>query len=846
MSTLIADISYSVRSLLKNPGLTLAAILSLGLGIGANTTIFTWVQAVLFRPIPMAADPGSVRILAMENREGASRSWSYPNYKDFRDRATMVDVVAQDDLTYNVAVDGTAERAWGGLVSGNYFQVLGVPAVAGRIFTAADDVTPGGHPFAVISYGFWQQRFAGDPAVIGKQVTINNTPITIVGVTPEGFIGAFGGIAASVFVPMAMQREMMGGDRLNLRGNGWFQLLARLKPGVSDAQAQAEATTIMSQLEQEYKNFNEGRRLRVLQTWDAPFGAATVLKPVLTVLTVLVALVLVIACANVANLLLSKAVSRRREIALRLSLGASRMRLIRQLLTESLLLALAAGVTGVVMAYWTMDVIMAFVPPVDMPFDLGLRMDGTTLMFALVVSLITGLVFGLAPALQASGSQTMHALKEEGRSGGGGRSTGRLRSALVVAQVAVCLVLLVGASLFLRSFIAAQSLSPGFDPNGVVTASMDMFPSGYTGDRLREFQRRTMETMTALPRVQSAAFGSRLPLGMSGNNSMGVTIDGYVPRENEEVVISYSTVGPRYFETLSIPIRQGREYADTDTPDSPNVVVINEAMARRYWKDGNAMGGRIRIANQNVVEVVGIVADSKYGSINERPLPQMFLSLARYPISTLRMFVKASGDPATMVAETRNALRSIDAGLPIYDARTMNEHMQVAVFAQRMAANLLGAMGILALLLAAIGLYGVMAYAVSQRTQELGIRLALGASPGSLLGMIVGQGMRLTTIGLVIGLALAFGAFGSIGAVRTLLPGISPLDPVTYLAVPLMLGLIALLASWIPGRRAGKVDPLAALRTSKGPGTFSQVWPGHKESVRYGAAIRSRLQEIWL
>ncbi|MFM8532499.1 MAG: ABC transporter permease [Acidimicrobiia bacterium] len=481
MSTFVADVRYSLRSLLKNPGLTLAAVLSLGLGIGANTTIFTWVQAVLFRPIPMAADPGGVRIVAMENREGAARAWSYPNYRDFRERATTVDVVAQDDQTFNVAVDQAAERSWGGLVSGNYFQVLGVPAAAGRVFTPQDDVTPGGHPVAVISHSYWRRRFAGSASIVGKQATINNTPVTIVGVASEGFIGAFGGVAASVWMPMAMQREMMGGDRLNARGNGWFQLLARLKPGVSDAQAQAEATAIMSQLEQEYKNVNDGRRLRILQTWDAPFGAATVLRPVLTLLSILVALVLVIACANVANLLLSKAVSRRREIALRLSLGASRLRLMRQLLTESLLLALAAGVTGVVMAYWTMDVIMAFVPPVDMPIDLGLRMDGVTLAFALVVSLATGLVFGLAPALQASGSETMHAVKEEGRSGGGGRGTGRLRSALVVAQVAVCLVLLVGASLFLRSFIAAQSLSPGFDPRGVVTTSMDMFPSGYPG-----------------------------------------------------------------------------------------------------------------------------------------------------------------------------------------------------------------------------------------------------------------------------------------------------------------------------------------------------------------------------
>ena len=811
MSTLIADIRYSFRSLLKNPGLTLAAILSLGLGIGANTTIFTWVQAVLFRPIPLAADPSSIRIAAMQNREGQSRSWSYPNFVDFRDRTKMLDIVGQDDQTFNIAVDDTAERAWGALVSGNYFEVMGIRPAAGRFFTAKDDVTPGGHPVAVLSYANWQRRFAGDPTVIGKQVTINNTPITIIGVAPEGFIGSFLGVSSAAWVPMAMQKEMMGGDRMNQRGNGWFQSIVRLKPGVSAEQAQAEASSIMAQLEQEYPDFNEGRRLRIVQTWEAPFGAGTVLAPLLGVLSVLVALVLVIACANVANLLLSKAVSRRREVAVRLSLGASRTRLIRQLLTESFLLAIVAGITGVVMAYWTMDVIMAFVPPVDMPIDLGLRMDTTTLLFALGVSMVTGLVFGLAPALQASSNQTINALKEEGRSGSGGRTSGRLRNALVVAQVAVCLVLLVGATLFLRSFIAAQSLSPGFDASHVVTASMDMFPSGYTGDRHREFQRRAIEAVQAVPGVESAAFGSRLPLGFGGNNSTSVGVEGYVPRQNEEIVINYSTIGPNYFETMGIPIRQGREYNDTDTLQSPRTLVINETMAKRYWPEGKALGGKIRLG-QNLAEVIGIVADSKYSSINERPLAQLFFPMSRSETSTLRLFVKTAGDPAPLVAEVRNAIRGIDATLPVYDARTLNEHMQIAVFAQRMAANLLGAMGVLALLLAAIGLYGVMAYAVSQRTQELGIRLALGASPGSLLGMIVGQGMKLTVIGLAIGLAIALGAFGSIGAVRSLLPGISPMDPITFVTVPIVLGSIALLASWIPGRRAGKVDPLVALR----------------------------------
>lgn len=811
MSTLLSDLRHAVRSLLKSPGLTFAAILSLALGIGANTTIFTWVQAVLFRPIPVATDPDRILIPAMTSREGQSRSWSYPNYKDFHDRATLVDIVGQDDQTFSIAVDGVADRAWGGLVTGNYFAVMGLTPAAGRLFTQDDDKNPGGHPVVVLSHAYWQRRFAGDAAVIGKHVAINNVPMTIIGVAPEGFIGSFLGVAASAWVPMAMQASMTGGDRLNARGNGWMQALVRLRPGVSREQAQAEASSIMSQLESEYRDINDGRRLQLVKTWEAPFGAPTVLAPILAVLSVLVALVLVIACANVANLLLSKAVARRREIAVRLSLGASRARLVRQLLTESLLLAAVAGTLGLVMAYWGMGVLMAFVPPVDMPIDLGLRMDQTTLLFALGISAATGVVFGLAPALQASSPATINALKEEGNRGSGGRTGQRLRSGLVIAQVAVCLVLLVGAALFLRSFIETQALSPGFEPNRMVMASMDLFPNGYVGERNRDFQRRAIESVEALPSVRAAAFATRVPLGFGGNSNTTVAVDGYVPRENEEIVIYYTIVGPRYFEAMGIPMRQGREYNRTDTADSPRVIVINESMAKRYWPNGTALGGRVRLG-QNWAEVVGIAADAKYNSISERPTPQVYLSLARNEISTLRLVVRTAGDPGPVVADVRSVIRAIDPNLPLYDARTVNEHMQTAVFAQRMAANLLGAMGALALLLAAIGLYGVMAYAVSQRTQEMGIRLALGASPGSLLGMVVGQGMTLAAIGLAIGLVIALGAFGSIGAMRSLLPGISPLDPITFIAVPIVLGLIALLASWIPARRAGRVDPLVALR----------------------------------
>jgi predicted permease len=590
-----------------------------------------------------------------------------------------------------------------------------------------------------------------------------------------------------------------------------MQTFARLRPGVSRDQAQAEAAAVLQAIAQQYPGMLDGWRVRLVPPRQASFGAPSVLAPIFTVLSAVVSLVLVIACANVANLLLSRAVGRRREIAVRLSLGAARGRLIRQLLTEALVLSIAAGALGVAMAYWTTGLLMAFVPPVDVPITFRLAVDSSTLIFALAVSVVTGLVFGLVPALQSSSPSTVQALKEEGGRTSGGRTARRLRASLVVAQVAVCVVLLVSAVLFLRSLRAAQFIDPGFQPSRLATASVDLGPSGYTGDRARALHRRAVETVAGLAGVESAALTSRLPLGLGGNNSMGIQVDGYTPQANEEIVINYVTIGPNYFATVGTPMRAGRELSDADTPDSTRVVIVNEAMARRYWPGGTAIGGRIR-GGQRTLEVVGVVADSKHQAINERPLPVMYLPLAQNSVSTVRMIVRASGDPGALIPAIREAFRAIDPTLPLFDVRTMTEHMKTAVFAQRMAADLLGMMGVLALLLAAVGLYGVIAHSVNQRTQEMGLRLALGASPGTLLAMVVGQGMRLTVIGLVIGLAIAGAAFGSIGAVGRLLPGISPLDPLTFAGVPLMLAAIAAFASWIPARRAGRVDPLVALR----------------------------------
>jgi predicted permease len=779
------------------------------LGIGANTTVFSWVQAVLLRPIPGAHDPDTLRVVTLATREGRDRSWSYPNFRDFRDRSTLLDYAAQDDLPMSITVAGQAERAYGALVSGHYFELLGIQPALGRLFSAADDRTPGGHPVVVLSHAYWQRRFAGDASIVGKDVAVNSVPMTVIGVAQSDFLGSFLGFATSAWVPMAMQPQMMGGSRLEARGNGWMNAIARLKPGVSDEQAQAEAAALLDQIAQSSRPSFDGWRVRVLPPWRAAWGAPSVLAPILGVLSVVVGLVLLIACANVANLLLARAVGRRREVAVRLSLGARRMRLVRQLLTEAMLLSTAAGVAGILTAYWAHGLLMAFAPPTDMPIDFGIRINGWTMAYAAAAAVLTGVFFGLAPALQTSRSETIHAIREDaGRGAGGGRTGHRFRNALVVAQVAICLVLLVGATLFIRSLQAAQLISPGFDPDGLVIASIDLVPNGYSAESGRQFQRRLLEAAATIPGVESLAFARRVPLGLSGTSSTGLTVDGYTAKPDEEMTTVYNIVSPRYFETMRMSLVAGREFTSADTSETAKVLIVNETMARRYWRDGQALGGRVRIGQENY-EVVGIAGDVRYQSLTEPAQPHMYLALDQNFASTAVLHLRSQTPAGATLAAVRAVVRDLDPNLPIFDARPVTEHLQTAVFAQRMGANLLGVMGVLAVVLAAVGLYGVIAYAVNQRTQEMGIRLAVGAAPRDLSKMVLRQALLTTSLGLTLGLGLAF---AMTGFMRSLLPGITPRDPLTFVAVPAGLLLIAIAAALIPARRAGSVDPVVALR----------------------------------
>jgi predicted permease len=529
---------------------------------------------------------------------------------------------------------------------------------------------------------------------------------------------------------------------------------------------------------------------------------------VLFVLSGVVGALLMIASANVANLMLSKAVGRRREIAIRLSLGATRLRIARQLLGESIILATLGGVAGIAVAYWSAGLLMIFIPPIDVPINLGARVDGTVMLFTLAVSVVTGLLFGLAPAIHASSPHVSPALREESGRTSGGASKGRLRNGLVVAQVALCLIMLVGAGLFLQSLRRAQQVDPGFDPSNMALTSFDLFPAGYDRARGVAFQRQVLEKIRSLPGIEQATLAPRVPLSFSGRSSTGLQIEGYQPRKDEEVNVTYNEVSDGYFETMRIPVVRGRAFTERDAADAPPVLIVNETMARRYWGKEDPVGRYVRVGKDRL-QVVGIARDGKYRSLSERPTPYMYFPLAQSYRSGTTLHVRTAGAPDAIFPAIRDAMRELDPDLPLFQPMTMEQSMEQAVFAQRIGATLLSIFGVLALTLAAVGLYSVMSYAVSQRTHEMGIRLALGASPGELRQMVVKSGMTVAGIGLAIGAA---GALGVSRLLTSLLNGVSPADPITFGVVLAVLAIVAFVAAFVPARRASSVDPIVALR----------------------------------
>jgi macrolide transport system ATP-binding/permease protein len=813
MQTLWQDLRYALRILVKAPGFTTVAVISLALGIGANTTIFSLINAVLFRPLPRVNEP--------ERLVWFRAPASYPDYEDFCDQNDVFSGISALSGTREISLSqgGQPELVKGEFVSANYFSVLGVDVSMGRAFLPEEDRPASAQPVVVLSHGLWQRRFGRDPNLIGGNVSLNGLNFTVIGVAPQGFTGAEAGLPRELWIPMAFYPRLhpqlagKGGaspDQLHNRGMYWLNLIARLKPGVTREQAQAAMTAIVARLPKE----------RYYQTIDERLSAVELLSvsggldprdrkgalPISALLQCIVSLVLFTACANIAGLLLARSSLRRREIGIRQALGASRARIIQQLLTESLLLSLLGALAGLLVAAWARDALikLSSATPVA-AFDLSL--DYRVLAFTFSASLLAGVVFGLAPALQASKPDLIPALKNEAAGKGYRRS--RLRSAFVVSQMALSVVLLIGSGLFIRSLQNARTIDPGFKVEGALLATLDPGLLRYSKEQGREFFRQAVERVEALPGVERASLMRIVPLGLSFAQQ-----DVFAEKRNgsrSEVTAGFNTVGPRYFQTMEIRIARGREFTSQDRAGAQPVVMINETLAHRLWPGEDPIGKRLRVGGESEpeAEVIGLAGDGKYATLGENARPYVYQPLLQSYASKMTLVVRTTGTPEALSAAVRERIQSLDPNLPVSQITTLSEQLAFALFPARLGAALLGAFGLLALGLAATGIYGVIAYSVSQRTQEFGIRIALGADGADVRRLVLREGLKVVLIGVTVGLALSLAVTRLIAG---FLYGVGANDPLTFVGAPALLTVVALLACYLPARRATKVDPMVALR----------------------------------
>ena len=817
IETVWKDLRYAMRSFLRAPGFTAVAIVSLALGIGANTTIFSLVNAVFLRQLAVAEPDRVMSVFTNDEKNTGSLQVSYPNFEEFRDRNEVFSgLFSFTGAGLSLSGQGNPEQIFGLLVSGNYFDVLGVRPAIGRAFLPQEDAAPGAGPVVVLSHGTWSRRFGADPNVLGRTITLNRQPFTVVGVAPEGFRGTFAIGGPELWLPMSMHDQVLSGtfkEWFNDRRFLGFSVMGRLRPGVSRQQAEASMKTLARQLEQEYPEPNKGRTVSLLslqQSTINPQQRDLFLRAGQLLMTV-VGLVLLISCANVANLLLARATSRRREIALRLSLGAGRWRLVRQLLTESMLLSLLGGVAGLVLAFWLRDVLWSFRPPFFPQDGLDFRLDMRVLLFTAGLSLLTGVLFGLAPALEASRLDLVTAIKSGGvATADTPRKRWGLRSALVISQVALSLVSLVGAGLFLTSLRNAQNADLGFSPDALLTLSVDPGAGGYDEAHGREYYRALLEKVRSQPGVKSASMAEWLPL-TGGGFWRSVFLEGQAPPpDGRGVLVPVNAVETGYFTTLGLPFKRGRDFTDADRSGAVKVVIVSDAMAKKFWPGDDPIGRRFKFFGETEpVEVVGVVADSRMNSVGEDPIPTAYYPFQQNYGSQMSLVVRAAGEPSTALPAVRGAAQAIDADLPITNVAVISDLVRNSLWAPRMGAGLLAVFGGLALTLAALGLYGVMAYTVTQRTQEIGIRMAIGARQRDVFALVLRHGL------LLVGLGLAAGLVGAVGAARLvsgLLFGVSPAEPMVYLGTSLLLCVVSVVASCIPARRATRVDPLVALR----------------------------------
>ena len=818
---LLKDVRFALRTFQRSPAFTAAAVLSLALGIGVNTAIFTLINTLFLNPLPVERASEMVAIYTVDAKNtspfGNLLQTSFPNYKDYRDQNTVFTGLAAYSfpLPLSARIGSTPEQLFCEMVTGNYFELLGVKAARGRFFGPDDDKVPGASPVMVISYDAWQRRFAGSDDVIGRTIPINGSVFTIVGVAADGFHGV-----NSLFGPDGWVPTMMHGTVLPAQLRNWmderralvFNLAGRLKPGTTIDQASANLTVIAKSLETAYPLPNEGRTTALKPLTEATIfpGVRQILVAGTAVLMVIVSLVLLIACSNVANLLLARATGRRQEIAVRLALGASRWRLIRQLMTESVLLGLMGGVLGLVIAIWTRDLIWSTRPPNFAQNFVDPHLDMRVLVFAAAISMVTGLLFGLVPALASTKTDVVKAIKDQSRAAGRPRRRFGMANLLIVGQVAFSLIALITAALFLRSSRNATQIDPGFEVDRVAIMFVNPGQAGYDSEHAQQFFHAAAERVGAMAGVKNVSWGANLPL--LGGNSRSVFIEGHEQDKQLAGILTLANaVDIGYFDTTGIPILQGRAFTDADRAGSTPVAIINEAMAKRFWPNESPIGKRFRYYTEKEYrEVIGIAKTVKYNTLGETPQPAGYYPLRQSQNDAMVMHVRADSNVGALLVPVQKEIRALDPNMPIQNPQRMIDVVDQSLWPVKLGAGLLAVFGGLALALACVGLYGVMAYSVGQRTQEIGLRMALGAAPGEVLRLVMRQGLTLVGTGVVIGIA---GALAVARLIQSLLFG-SAYDPIGFIGASAALIIVAALASLIPALRASRVDPLVALRES--------------------------------
>ena len=816
MGTLLHDLRYGFRMLARSPGFTAMAVLTLGLGIGANTAIFSMVNAFLFRPLPVK-DPSQILVLALRQKNGTVLAqFSNADYRDIRDQTSEVFsglfgyLYGMDGLSVN----GKADRIMTNYVTGNFFAVLGIKPELGRFILPSEGETPDADPVMVLSHAYWKQHFGGDPGIVGRGVLVDSHPVTIVGVAPEGFLGVSSIVQIQAFLPLGM--APLGGypaDILSSRAQRNIAVLGRLRPGVSLQQTQASLAVVAQRLSREHPDTDSDLSFLAFPEPRARPGPDpdNVLLVLFGLFMALAGLVLALACVNVANICLVRATVRETEMAIRTALGAGRGRLVRQLLTESVLLALAGGLAGILLGSWASASLGALNFRTDLPIHVDLGFDYRVFTYALGAALFTGLLVGVAPAVRAS--RNLGGVLHEGGRGLVGRRQ-RLRSALVAVQVGGSLMLLIVAGLFARSLVEAQRTDLGFDPSHVLNLSMDPNEVGYNEAQSRTFYKALLARVRALPGVESVSTAVSVPMGYITNGDT-LTIEGYQgPAGQPAPFVFYNTVSPDHFQTLRIAIVRGRAFRETDDQDTPYVAIVNQAMAARFWPKQDPLGRQFkRLGDQkHALEVIGVAKNARFLGVTGSIDPYFYVPLAQNSAgnSLQTLQVRTAGPPALLLPEVQRVIASLAPELPLFDTKTMTQALNTlnGLMLYQLGAGLAAALGILGLVLALVGVYGVMAYAVSQRTREIGIRTALGAQQADILRMILGQGLVIVGAGLAIGLVATFAASRVVGN----FVAVSPTDPATYFGVSVALALVALLASYIPARRAAKVEPMEALR----------------------------------